>query len=191
MTKKLDKFVFITFILFFIRWEQAYSADHLILQDLDTACQDDGSLCSDVEIVSFNDLDSDQKDLVIEMIASSAMDGYSYNSTLNLDEFSNSLSHSDEIANSSDLPYVDLPYAVYNIEATGASSVSIFAISTLIGATGLMFPLPLQRIFLLIAKAGFAFSILNASALVAFRFYILKSQSMNYTKYYRYMQENN
>ena len=35
------------------------------------------------------------------MIASSAMDGDSYNSTLNLDQFSNFLSHSDEISYSS------------------------------------------------------------------------------------------
>ena len=87
---------------------QAYSADHLILQDLDTEhnlatiCQDDGSLCSDVEVVSFDDLDSDQKDQVVEMIASSAMDGYSYSSTLDLDKFSNYLSHSDEISYSSE-----------------------------------------------------------------------------------------
>ena len=82
---------------------QAYSADHLILQDLDTQnnlatiCQDDGSLCSDVEVVNFDDLDSDKKDQVIEMIASSPMDGDSYNSTPELDQFSNFLSHSDEI----------------------------------------------------------------------------------------------
>ena len=87
---------------------QAYSADHLILQDLDTQnnlatiCQDDGSLCSDVEVVSFDDLDSDQKDQVIEMIASSPMDKSSYSSTLDLDKFSNFLSHSDEISYSSE-----------------------------------------------------------------------------------------
>ena len=88
---------------------QAYSVDHLILQALDTEnnlaiiCQEGGSLCSnvEVEVVSFDDLDSDQKDQVVEMIASSAMDRSSYSSTLDSDQYSNFLSHSDEISYSS------------------------------------------------------------------------------------------
>ena len=109
MTKKLNKFILITFILFFMRWEQAFCTDHLILQDLDTAnnlatiCQDGGGLCSDVEVVNFDDLNRDQKDQMVEMIASSSIDGYFYNTTLELDQFSNFLSHSDEISYSSDL----------------------------------------------------------------------------------------
>ena len=109
---KINKILLAVFLLlscfFYIKGVQAYSADHLILQDLDTVnnlatvCQDGGSLCSDVEVVSFDDLDSDQKDQINEMLASSAMDGYSYNSTFELDEFSNFLSHSDKISYSSD-----------------------------------------------------------------------------------------
>ena len=110
---------------------QAYSADHLILQNLDTQnnlatiCQDDGSLCSDVEVVSFDDLDSDQKNQVVEMIASSAMDQSSYGSTLDSDKFSNFLSHSDEISYSSDSFYN------HHIRKTGQtialSSAAVFA----------------------------------------------------------------
>ena len=76
---------------------QAYFADHLILEDLDTVnnlatvCQDVGSLCSDVKVVNFDDLESKKKDQVIEMITSSSTDGYSYISTLDLDKFSNFL----------------------------------------------------------------------------------------------------
>ena len=104
----LSVFLLKCFLFSSIAETQAYSADHLILQDLDTQnnlatiCQDDGSLCSDVEVVNFDDLDSDQKDQVIEMIASSPMDKSSYSSTLDLDKFSNFLSHSDEISYSSE-----------------------------------------------------------------------------------------
>ena len=104
--------VFLLLFYFFVGgWGRAYSADHLILQDLDTQnnlatiCQDGGSLCSDIEVVSFDDLEREQKDQVIEMITSSSMsmNGYSYNATLELDQFSNFLSHSDEISYSHDL----------------------------------------------------------------------------------------
>ena len=104
----LNKILLSVFLLLFcflvVRGGQAYSADGLILQDLDIQnnlaiiCQDGGSLCSDVEFVVFDDLEMDQKDQVIEMIASSFMDEYSYNSSLDLDQFSNFLSHSDKIS---------------------------------------------------------------------------------------------
>ena len=122
---------------------QAYSADHLILQDLDTQnnlatiCQDDGSLCSDVEVVSFDDLDSDQKDQVIEMIASSAMDGSSYSSTTDLDKFSNFLSHSDEISYSSKSADYIANYAMRAGVAIVLGSAAVFITGAALGiATG-------------------------------------------------------
>ena len=102
-----NKILLAVSFLFLGEWAQAYSADHLILQDLDTQnnlaiiCQADGSLCSDVEVVSFDDLDSYEKDQVVEMIESSTMDEYSNSSTLELAQFKNFLSHSDKISYSS------------------------------------------------------------------------------------------
>ena len=64
----LAVFLLKCFLFFSIGGAQSYSADHLILQYLDiennlaTICQDDGSLCSDVEVVNFDDLDNNKKD---------------------------------------------------------------------------------------------------------------------------------
>ena len=57
------------------------------------------------------------------MIASSAMDGDSYNSTLDLDQFSNFLSHLDEISYSSDSDsFNSLPFNLTGIALISLSS---------------------------------------------------------------------
>ena len=161
----LSVFLLKCFLFSSIAGTQAYSADHLILQDLDiennlaTICQDDGSLCSDVEVVSFDDLNRDQKDQVVEMIASSTMDEYSYNSTLELDQFSNFLSHSDEISYSSD-PYF------YFVEKGRA--IALISFTGLLPTLVLGELFPQKRIFDLMTNGLFFVTIIGGSiALIA------------------------
>ena len=160
----LNKILLAVFLLLFCFCSiavvgQAYSADHLILQDLDTVnnlatiCQDDGSLCSDVEVVGFDDLNRDQKDQVIDMIASSAIDRSSYSSTLELDQFSNFLFHSDEISYSSDYD----PYLV-----TGVSIV-LLSLAVAIPNKVLSMAFPQERIFTLVGGGALLTTLLGGS----------------------------